>query len=88
MTVGELYLFHPCDELCPAEDSLWGVPGESPDGEIYLESSSFDLETFRIWHRLPAGYAYHRLATRAELRDYFYNLSWFECRSATELSAD
>ena len=72
--IGDLYLFHPTKKYCPSRSSLWGIYDKMEDGIIYLESSSFDLIHFKLWHRLPAGYRYLRRATRRELRDYMYNL--------------
>lgn len=77
--VGELYLFHRTDERCPADSSLWGIVDRSDAREIRLESSSIDLQRFRLHHPLPEEYRYCRLATRAELRDYVWNLAWAEC---------
>ncbi len=77
-TIGELYLFNRTSPACPAEESLWGVFDKKEGGTIYLESSSLDLKRFRVWHPLPVGYRYIRLATRAELRDYEMQLSRYE----------
>lgn len=77
-TMGELYLFHPTAADCPAEGALWGVFDKRSGDEILLESSSEDLHRFRTWHRLPDGYRFCRRATRAELRDYMFNLSLAE----------
>ncbi len=72
--IGELYLFHPTKKYCPSKRSLWGIYDKTEEGIIYLESSSFDLIHFKLWHRLPNEYRYSRRATRRELRDYMYNL--------------
>ena len=87
-TIGELYLFHPTDPLCPAESSLWGVYDKIEDGIIYLEHSTTDGRHFRLWEELPERYRYCRLATRLELRDYMYNLGIFEgsCHSTPAIS--
>lgn len=77
--VGELYLFHPSDAACPPDGSLWGLVDRSEDGTVLLESSSLDLCSFRLHHPLPHDYRHHRAATRAELRDYIWNLAWAEC---------
>ena len=79
--VGELYLFHADDKLCPADGSLWAVVDKCIGQQIFLESSTADLKTYRRWHLLPKEYRFCRLATRAELRDYMYNLCWFENQS-------
>lgn len=76
---GTLYLFHRSDRRCPAADSLFGLIDKTSMGIIYLESSSRDLRRFRFWHRLPKHYRYHRLASRSELRDYIFNLAYYEC---------
>lgn len=76
---GTLYLFHRSDRRCPASNSLFGIIDKTSDGIIYLESSSRDLLRFRLWHRLPKHYRYYRLASRSELRDYIFNLAYYEC---------
>lgn len=78
---GELYLFHRSNPSCPTSNSLFGIIDKMRIGIIYLESSSRDLCRFRLWHRLPNHYRYHRLASRSELRDYIFNLAWYECRT-------
>ncbi len=77
---GELYLFHRLSPACPTEESMWGVFHKFEAGTIHLESSSWNLHAFSLWHRLPDGYRYCRLATRAELRDYIAALVHFEIR--------
>lgn len=72
--IGDLYLFHPTKKYCPSRSSLWGIYDKTEDGIIYLESSTFDLVHFNLWHRLPEVYRNSRRATRRELRDYMYNL--------------
>lgn len=76
--IGELYLFHPKIKHCPAHDSLWGIFNSIDSGKINLESYSLDLQNFSKWHYLPSKYKYSRRATRAELRDYMYNLGQIE----------
>lgn len=76
--IGELYLFHPKMKHCPAHESLWGIYNSIADGKIALESYSLDLEHFAKWCCLPTKYKYSRRATRAELRDYMYNLGQTE----------
>ncbi len=76
---GALYLFHHSDRRCPAVNSLYGLIDKTSDGIIYLESSSRDLRRFRLWHRLPKHYRYHRRTSRSELRDYIFNLAYYEC---------
>ena len=71
---GDLYLFHTTKRHCPARSSLWGIYDKSEQGVIYLESSTFDLQHFFLRDHLPSKYRYSRLATRAELRDYMYNM--------------
>lgn len=78
--IGEVYLFHPTEMLCPADTSLWGLFDRRIGGRIYLESSSFDLCHFRLWHRLPPSYRYSRRASRSELSDYLFHLAYYECR--------
>ena len=72
--LGDLYLFHPCNPLCPASSSLWGFYDKRIKGVIYLEHSSHNLHNFHHSHSLPKHYRYYRLATRSELRDYMYNM--------------
>lgn len=83
---GTLYLFHVSDRSCPASSSLFGIIDKTSKGIIYLESSSRDLRRFRLWHRLPNYYRYHRRASCSELRDYIFNLACYECRTRSELS--
>ena len=78
--VGDLYLFHKTDKQCSSSNSLWGIYSSIEDGIIYLESSTLNLRTFRLWHRLPNKYRYSRRATRNELRDYMYNMGRFESK--------
>lgn len=75
---GELYLFHPADPACPAEESLWGVFDKTENDTIFLESSSHDLKYFRVWHPLADEYRFARLASRDELRDYTMKLARYE----------
>lgn len=75
---GELYLFHPADPACPAEESLWGVFDKTENDTIFLESSSHDLKYFRVWHPLADEYRFARLASRDELRDYAMKLARYE----------
>ena len=75
-----LYLFHHNDRRCPAAESLFGFIDKTSMGIVYLESSSRDLRRFGLWHRLPNHYRYYRQASRSELRDYIFNLAWYECR--------
>lgn len=82
--IGELYLFHRTKAGCPSEESLWGVFDRIEAGHIRLESSSSDLRGFRLWHRLPADYRYARRASRAELRDYAFNLACSPCFMAEQ----
>ena len=80
--VGEVYLFHPDDPLCPDESSLWGMFDRRDEtGTVRMESSSEDLKHFLRWHPLSPEYRYCRLSTRAELRDYAAALAYFESRS-------
>lgn len=71
---GELYLSHPSDRSCPATGSLLGIYDKTSDGNLYLESSSWDLQEFDFWYALSLPYGYSRLSTRSELRDYMSNL--------------
>ena len=83
LETGELYLFHISDPTCPAASSLWGVFDYRKESKIFLETSSFDLMTFRYRHPLPASYRFLRLATRTEAMDYMYNLgAWEESRNS------
>ncbi|MFI3261467.1 MAG: hypothetical protein R3Y26_01025 [Rikenellaceae bacterium] len=81
--IGDLYLFHTTNPLCPAEESLWGMYDKQCGEVIHLESSTSDLRHFQSWHKLPSCYRYVRLATRAELRDYMFNLGWYESDKRT-----
>ncbi len=74
--IGDLYLFHTSNPLCPASSSLWGFYDRRINGVIYLEHSSHNLRKFRLFHPLPMRYRYYRLATRSELRDYMYNMGY------------
>ncbi|MBQ3197203.1 MAG: hypothetical protein IJB63_03675 [Alistipes sp.] len=76
--VGDLYLFHPCNPLCPPEESLWGFYDMTSMDNIYLEHSTIDHNHFMLSHALPKHYRFYRLATRSELRDYMYNLGVWE----------
>ena len=78
LQIGELYLFHPHDRSCPADGSLWGIFDKRKGPIIYLETSSQDLTVYRRWHQVPELYRYCRLATRAEIMDYMYNLGAWE----------
>jgi len=82
----ELYLFHRSNSSYPTAGSLFGIIDKPRMGISYLESSSRDLRRFRLWHRLPKHYRYHRRASRSELRDYIFNLAWYECRIRSEPS--
>ena len=81
LIAGELYLFHTESADCPSEESLWGIVDRREGGRVHLESSSRDLRSFQLWQPLMPEYRYCRLATRSELRDYSYNLAWWECGS-------
>ena len=76
---GELYLFHRIDRSCSSTGSLFGIFDKIADGIIYLESSSSDLIHFHLWHCLPDDYCCCRRASRRELRDYIFNLAYYEC---------
>ena len=79
--IGDLYLFHPCNPLCPPEESLWGFYDRTSMDNIYLEHSTLNLRHFTLSTSiLPQQYRYCRLATRSELRDYMYNLGYYENR--------
>ena len=81
--IGDLYLFHPTNPRCPSVSSLWCIFDKRQDNRIYAESASRDLLTFRLWLPISTHYRYARRATRSELRDYMFNLSWFEhCKAA------
>lgn len=79
--IGDLYLFHPTKKYCPSRSSLWGIYDKTEDGIIYLESSTLDLQHFSIWQSLPPKYRYSRRATRRELRDYMYNMGYYDSQS-------
>lgn len=83
---GDLYLFHPYNKHCPSKNSLWGIYDRTENGKIYLESSTLDNKIFRIWHPLPSKYCYSRRATRAELRDYMYNMGYYDSIYSQRLS--
>ena len=76
--IGDLYLFHSTKKYCPSRSSLWGIYDKTEGGIIYLESSTLDLRHFSIWHRLPEEYRFSRRATRRELRDYMYNMGYYD----------
>lgn len=72
---GDIYLFHPTDARCNSATSLWGVYDRTnPDGRIRLETATHDLCHFSRPTLLPGGYRFCRRATRAELRDFYFNL--------------
>ena len=74
--VGELYLFHSTNPRCPASSSLWGFYDKRIKDIIYLEHSSHNLRSFKLWHPLSRRYCYYRLATRSELMDYMYSIGY------------
>ena len=86
--VGELYLFHPNNPHCPSQSSLWGFYDKSKGGIIYLEHSSRNLCNFRLWHPLSRHYRYCRKATRAELRDYMYNMGYSDSKKKIRFLAE
>ncbi|MFR9506110.1 MAG: hypothetical protein SNI32_08535 [Rikenellaceae bacterium] len=79
--IGDLYLLHPTNPRCPSVSSLWCIFDKRQNNRIYAESASRDLLTFHLWLPIPTHYRYARRATRSELRDYIFNLSWFEFSS-------
>ena len=79
--IGDLYLFHPTKKHCPPRSSLWGIYDKKEGGIIYLESCTLDLRHFSLWHRLPHKYRFSRRATRRELRDYMYNMGYYDSQS-------
>ena len=78
--IGDVYLFNKRDPNCPSDSSLWGVFDKCDGGSVYLESSSRDRNVFTAWCRLPDGYRYCRLSTRAEMRQYIFDQTWHESR--------
>lgn len=76
--VGELYLFSDGESHAEGEGVLWGVFDTIERGCVMLESSSRDGYNFALWRSLPEEYRFCRLATRNELRDYFFNLALHE----------
>ncbi len=76
---GELYLFHPSDARCPAEESVWAFSVNTTESHFRCESMTFDLVQFLYWQQMPLSTLYYRKANRAELRDYIYNLAQSEC---------
>lgn len=78
LVAGELYLFSAIGEQLRKQNKLLGVLSDVVDGTIYLESSTHDYCNYRLWHPLPEGYSYFRIATRSELRDYMYGLGRWE----------
>lgn len=82
---GELYLF-----LVPgSREPLLGVYGhETHRGGILLEAATFDQQRYATWYLLPPGYSLCRRATRAELRDFFYNLARYESIPTASRSVD
>lgn len=79
---GELYLFHATDASCPPDSSLWGCVHEFDKSHILLETScGAELRHFVLNGLLPSDYRFCRLATRDELRDYYFALALCErCR--------
>lgn len=78
LVAGELYLFSAIGEQLRKQNKLLGVLSDVVDGTIYLESSTHDYCNYSLWHPLPEGYSYFRIATRSELRDYMYGLGRWE----------
>ena len=78
MVAGELYLFSALNEQSGKANNLLGMFSNMVDGTIYLESSTHDYCNYSLWHPLPEGYSYFRIATRSELRDYMYGLGRWE----------
>ena len=78
--IGDVYLFNKRNPSCPSDSSLWGVFDKCDGGSVYLESSSRDRNVFTAWCRLPDGYRYCRLSTRAEMRQYIFDQTWHERR--------
>jgi hypothetical protein len=76
--IGELYLFHSTNPLCPSDTALWGVYDKTDGEQIFLEHCSLDLKTFSLGCALPDEYDYCRLASRSELRDYMYSFGYWE----------
>jgi hypothetical protein len=76
--IGELYLFHTDNPMCPPDESLWGFYDRTSMDSIYLEHSTINHSSFTLSHKLPKQYVYYRLATRSELRDYMYNFAVWE----------
>jgi len=74
--IGELYIFSTSEHWAKNDPLLWGIFDEqTPDGRIMLEASTRDFMNFILWKHLPPEYLYCRLATRAELRDFIFNIS-------------
>lgn len=84
-SIGDVYLFHRSDPLCPAQSSLWGFYDRHDRGVIYLESSSRDLKLFKLRDVLPAEYCYARPSSRDELRDCMWSLGYFEGRRGSRI---
>lgn len=76
--VGELYLFHPSDPTCPADESLWGMGVSWTGCKLLFESASRDLTHFHYWQQEPLTILYYRKSDRGELRDYCYNMARFD----------
>ena len=70
---GELYLFALTPDERP-ERCLWGVFDRKESGSILLEQMTRSLRWFVLGVPLPSAYRYARLASREELRDYFFML--------------
>lgn len=74
--IGELYIFSPNDQWTKTDPLLWGIfDKRTPDGQICLEAFTKDFINFNLWMPLPEEYAFCRLATRSELRDFVFNMS-------------
>lgn len=78
LVAGELYLFSAIGEQSHKLNNLLGVFCDVVDDTIYLESTTRDYCNYSLWHPLPEGYSYFRIATRSELRDYMYGLGRWE----------
>ncbi len=79
LVTGELYLFHVgCTDGGDYGACLWGIYSHTEADAIYLESASPDMVSYRLHHRLTGSCHNARLSTRDELRDYIYNLCYWE----------
>ncbi len=74
---GELYIFS-VDDLRTDSNRMWGKVKSFKEGRIELAVASEDMKTFRKNVILPNDYRFVREASRADIRDFYFNCG-YEC---------